>query len=119
MSQSIILIKTLGTIAAGVGFLFAGFKLKDILSKQTVKTTTAELSKSGREEKLPETPEGFNVSLLSNICREYNISVENIDDLRLLLERIEMTEKSRIIKRFYNNTVSICTGWTLPRTCLH
>ncbi len=107
MPQSVFLIKALGTIAAGIGAIFAGMKLKEILGKQKVETTTTELSKSGKEENTPVSPEGFNVTILSNICRDYGISVENIDDLRLLIERIETTEKSRIIKRFYNNAVSI------------
>lgn len=107
MPQSLNLIKMLGAIAAAVGAAFAGIKLKEILGKQKVETTTAELSKSATGENSPVTPDGFDVTLLSNICRDYNISVENISDLRLLIERIETTEKYRIIKRFYNNAVSI------------
>lgn len=107
MPQSMILIKTLSTIAAGVGVAFVGIKLKEILGKQKVVATTAELNKSGKGENSPVVSDGFNVTLLSSICRDYNISVENIDDLRLLIERIETTEKYRIIKRFYNDAVSI------------
>lgn len=107
MSKSLILIKKLSKIATGVGTALAGIKLKDIFGKQKAETTTVELSKSGKGENSLVASDGFNVTLLGDICRDYSISVENIDDLRLLIERIETTEKYRIIKKFYNETVSI------------
>ena len=108
MPQSEIIIKTLGTIiAAGFGVVYAGTKIKDLFGKQKVKTTTIKLSKSGKVDDSPIAPEGFNVELLSNLCRDYNISVASVDDLRLLLERIETRTKSKIIKKFYDNSASI------------